>query len=77
MFDHPVLRIVCWVLAAIVLFGGINYFYIAQNKDLVVKMSSSTNGRKTIYYLIGLATIVLIVCKIIHHQQHNATSYYY
>lgn len=77
MFDHLVAKVICWVFAAITLFGGINYFYIAQNKDLVPKVSSSTNGRKAVYYLIGLATIALFVCKLIHHQQHTSTSYYY
>lgn len=77
MIDHPVLKIVCWIAAAIALFGGINYFFIAQNKDLVPKISSSSSGRKALYYTVGVATLVLLVLKVLHHYNHQAVSYYY
>ena len=77
MFDHPVLKVLCWVFAFIAVFGGVNYLFIAQNKDLVPKISKSTNGRKALYYTVGLATVCLFALKLFHYYNQSQTSSYY
>jgi hypothetical protein len=76
MFDHPVCKVICWILLIITVFGGINYFFIAQNKDLVPKISSSTNGRKALYYTIAIASVLFFVFKLVHHHQMGHAFYY-
>lgn len=77
MFNGPVAEIVCWVLAVITILGGINYFFVANDKDVVKKITSKSSGQKTIYYIIGICAILFLVVKILHHSQHHATTSFY
>ena len=79
MHDSTPFKVICLILALVTVFGGINYWFIADGKDLI--SFKDPNTKKNAQKLIAVCALLFLIMKIWHHfsEKHSspAMSFYY